>query len=287
MMRIITIILLLISATVSLAAGINPRLELAKQLLKEGDGNGAHKLVRSILEKNPGNPKAQYLMKQILLSETPILGGGEKLGKETKHFLLPHLTKRQDFLRMVHLDEYIDRWERLMGRLPDREKIRILLFESKEAFLLVSKGKEGYFISQTPPTIGVDPRITRKAFTTTFQKSLFELLMSRHYPNVNVPSGVKAGLIATLSPLMPKPKPVAPAKVLHLLSRKPENNQRAEAVTALIFMLNDLNPRGLRGWFSQWDKFDNPLEGLLTYYSFNNWGEMQKTFDDYLKRFNG
>jgi len=92
MMRIITTILLVISATVALAAGINPRLELAKQLLKEGDGNGAHKLVRSILEKNPGNPKAQYLMKQILLSETPILGGGEKLGKESRQLVFSSTT---------------------------------------------------------------------------------------------------------------------------------------------------------------------------------------------------
>jgi len=266
---------------------IKPKIVLAKKLILSGKSEEAYLLLKQVLGKKPANVEAKLLMQQILLSNTPTLLADEEVVAKTLHFLIPRLTTKQSFISSIHLDAFVDRWSQMVSKPPIQEKITLLLFESKEAYFLASGGKKVYFLTQGSIGIGFDPRLPKKEFTFVLQRALVELFLKNQFPNLKVPSGLHAGLIGTLSPLRPKPKPVSPGKILSLLSRKPRNHQRRESVTAFLFMLHELNPKGLPNWFAKWDSFKNPLDGLLSLYSFKNWKEVENTFNDYLKDFSG
>ncbi|MFC2075286.1 hypothetical protein ACFLRA_03340 [Bdellovibrionota bacterium] len=262
---------------------MSPRLELAKIFIQEGDLTSAHRYLREILEHNPANTEAQRILKKILLSDVPLLENDSKSLFQTKFFLIPHIPKNQGFVRQIKIDEFAERWTKLTGKRLNRDQTAILLYDSKESYLLASRGKGGYFIKTSPFSVSLDPRLSRDSITKTLREALVSLWLKQAFPNANIPPGLKAGLIGALSPFKEKPKPPLMIPVISLLEAPARSELRKKGVTAFILMLHELNPKAFAAWLDSWTSSKTPVQELLPLYKFKNWQEVHITFHDYLK----
>ena len=263
---------------------IVPRLEMAKRLLQRGERGKAHGLIRDILIQYPNNEDAKSLMNSILLSDTPVLVSDEGQTKSTQYFLIPHLTKRQEFLKQIQLDAFSHRWQNLTGLQLSNKKITILLFDSEEAFLLASRGASRLVVSASPPTVGLDPRLNKDLMAEAIREGLVELWLKEYYPKAKLPPGLKAGLIGALSPLHSKVSHYFQIPIPTLLESSPQTPLRRDAASAFVLMLHELNPGAFSQWLSRWPTYENPMDELLKLYKFQNWKEVHGVFQDYLKK---
>lgn len=266
---------------------LNPRLELARRLIKSGDNQTAHVYLREILRRHPDNKDAQKLMKLVLLSEAPLLGASIKPDHQTDFFFIPHLPRKHEYIKSVQLDAYIERWHALVKQAKPRKKIALLLFDSEESFLVASRGKRRLFIKQHPITIGIDPSLNRDSLLLALREGLVDLWIDQIVPKVTLPKGLRAGLIGALSPLEPHHLTYLHLPVMNLLETQPLTDSRRFAATAFVQMLHELNSNALSSWLKDWGRVENPMRELLVLYRFRNWKEVHTTFKDYLKKQQG